>query len=449
MKLPLSTLITVFLFVSVIIFILYKTFRDKIKSPFVPHLIGAVTVFGIFSLTSAAIALHFSNNSRVLQTTIIILTMLADMLIFYIAVDYKLVQALFISSVVKCYADNIILLSYLGYYAATGHFPGIFFKYPAWPMFISIVITFPLIYLFFKKLLRPALDCSSTLSIWSYIWMIPLCNNVLYSLNIEPSVNRDVTQMENELYLLPFFWILLSFSTYIILLKMIIALSENAKLQEELHISDTQITAQQKQLEHLQRHIQDTSRARHDLRHHLLALQGYIAQENYEGMAEYIKESISGIEVMGAQIYSGNPAVDALLGYYKSQALENEIDVRISVSVSDALPVQDTDFCIILGNLLENALEACNRQLSGQRFINVQLYMPTNAALILTIENSYEGDIKKQDGEFLSSKAQGRKGIGIRSVLDVTKKYQGIPKFEFNGTVFKVSILLHKITQPA
>ena len=55
--------------------------------------------------------------------------------------------------------------------------------------------------------------------------------------------------------------------------------------------------------------------------------------------------------------------------------------------------------------------------------------------------------MRKEDGRFLSSKAEMRKGIGITSVLDVCKKYNGIPKIEYNGSVFKVSILLNGISK--
>lgn len=107
MNLSLSTLIVIFLFVLPIIFILYHTFRDKIKSPFLLRVFSSITVFALLSLLGAALSVHFLENSRIIQTCVITITMLSEMLIFYIAVDYKLVHALFIASVVKCYADNV------------------------------------------------------------------------------------------------------------------------------------------------------------------------------------------------------------------------------------------------------------------------------------------------------------------------------------------------------
>ena len=55
--------------------------------------------------------------------------------------------------------------------------------------------------------------------------------------------------------------------------------------------------------------------------------------------------------------------------------------------------------------------------------------------------------MQKQDGVFLSSKEKMRKGIGITSVVDVTKKYRGIPRFEYDGRKFKVSLLLGTVRE--
>ena len=82
------------------------------------------------------------------------------------------------------------------------------------------------------------------------------------------------------------------------------------------------------------------------------------------------------------------------------------------------------------------------RQKKPERSIKVRLHQ-TGDVLIVMVQNTYEGTVRKQDGRFLSSKAEMRKGIGITSVLDVCRKYNGIPKIEYSGSVFKVSILLN------
>ena len=440
-------LIVILLFVLSIIFILYSTFKDRVKTPFLPRVFLAILLFAIIAFSSALL-FRFLPDSRLLQTGVLTVTTLVEMLILYLAVDYKLTQCVFIACVVKCYADNILLLTSLAYYTVVGMFPAISTTYSVWSMFLIIMATLPLIFFFFKRLMRPALDLSGSLPFWSYIWIVPLCNNILYSLYIGPVLTTDDNLSPGrELYLLPFLWILLSFSTYVIMLRMIIGLSSNARLQEELHITDIQIAAQQKQLEYLQQHIRDTRRMRHDIRHHILALQGFITKNDYAGMSDYVRELLSGLEEFPSESYCGNTAIDALLGYYSQEAEENHIRISISAALSDIMPASDTDLCIILGNLLENALEACKRQKSPEPYIRVQIFMPTDATLVIVVENSHDQEIRKKDNLFLSSKEKNRKGIGISSVLDVAKSYRGIPNFEYDKEHFKVSLLLHKKSQ--
>ena len=244
-----------------------------------------------------------------------------------------------------------------------------------------------------------------------------------------------------EFSFVPFLWVVLTFSSYIILLRALVERSRSAKLHEELHISDIQVTAQQKQLEHLQQHIEDTAKARHDIRHFLVALQGFANEKDFEGMLEYLEKCIVIIDNQTPEIYTNNLAVNAVLGYYKQMAEKEEIEVKFIVELEDETNVTDTDMCIILGNLLENAYEACARQKEGKRHITANLRQ-TGGTLVIIVENSYTGTVRKKDGVFLSSKQKMRKGIGITSVIDVTKKYHGISKFEYDGRRFKVSLLL-------
>ena len=104
--------------------------------------------------------------------------------------------------------------------------------------------------------------------------------------------------------------------------------------------------------------------------------------------------------------------------------------------------------CIILGNLLENAYEACERQKEGKRYMSANIRQ-NGGTLVIIVENSYEGTVRRQEGVFLSSKEKMRKGIGITSVIDVTKKYNGIPKFEYDGRRFRVSLLLGSRSESA
>lgn len=428
-------------YVLVVVFILYRTFKDKIKKPFWKRLIFAVAMFIAIAIVGIAGYAYFGLGSYA-QQFITLVTAMACFCIPYTVLDYNLGQCIFISGIVKCYADDVALIATVFYYLISDHIPEYYMEFPAWPVILITVFSFPLIRLFFSRLMRPALDCSGFLSSWLFAWLLPFLSSVMYALYMQP-VFTDITDFPGrEFIFVPFLWVVLTFSSYVILLASLIGQSKAAKLEEELHISDIQINAQQKQLEHFQDYIEGTAKAQHDMKHHMVALQGFADKRDYSGMEKYLNDCISRIDGRKSGIYSGNPAVDALLGHYRQMADEERIQISIQVEIEEEFIIKDTDVCIILGNLLENAYEACIRQKDGRRYITVKIHQ-TGGVLIILVENSYMGIVRKNDGVFLSAKAKSRKGIGLESVIDVTKRYNGIPKIEYDGKIFRVSLLLN------
>ena len=86
---------------------------------------------------------------------------------------------------------------------------------------------------------------------------------------------------------------------------------------------------------------------------------------------------------------------------------------------------------------------------SSDKFISLKMTLHRRLTLVIMTENSYEGAVlRARDGSFLSSKEKNRKGLGISSVLHVTEKYNGIPRFEYQDNVFKAFLLLNAKEQP-
>ena len=98
----------------------------------------------------------------------------------------------------------------------------------------------------------------------------------------------------------------------------------------------------------------------------------------------------------------------------------------------------ESDLCVVVGNLMENAVEACERMPEGRRFIRVNSGLE-HGILTLTVDNSFSGKIRKQGGAFLSSKRPGE-GTGISSVVAVAKKHGGNAWFEEKEVVFQASV---------
>jgi sensor histidine kinase YesM len=101
--------------------------------------------------------------------------------------------------------------------------------------------------------------------------------------------------------------------------------------------------------------------------------------------------------------------------------------------------VSDADLCIVFGNCVENAIEACQRA-GGERFIRIKSII-IGDMLAVTIDNSFDGILNQNNNTYQSRKHNGE-GIGISSVKAVARKYGGDAKFESKANVFQASVIL-------
>ncbi|MEG0736969.1 MAG: ATP-binding protein, partial [Longicatena sp.] len=138
--------------------------------------------------------------------------------------------------------------------------------------------------------------------------------------------------------------------------------------------------------------------------------------------------------------FCDNIAVDSLLKYYYSLAKNKDISINIRLILPHTLPISDVDFCTILGNLLENAIEGC-RTLSEEKR-KLKLRISSHAGnLMLTIDNTFDGKLHLNNGEILSRKrGNEKKGIGLSSVMAVAEKYDGFLRWDVKDGWFLVSV---------
>jgi len=201
---------------------------------------------------------------------------------------------------------------------------------------------------------------------------------------------------------------------------------------------DIQLELQGEHYKNLQAHIEETKRARHDLRHHLSVFQNFIETGETEKLAEYINEYQASLPDDKAIAVCDNHAVRSILYYYASIAKHEGIQLTIHTELPEKPGINDTDLCIVFGNCVENAIEACRRS-TGEKFITINSEI-IGDMLSITVDNSFSGELTKKGDVYITSKKDG--GIGISSVKSIARKYNGITRFETVGNVFKVSVML-------
>lgn len=434
-------IINTFSFIFPCFALLLFTFRDHMRTPAFLHITGAILAYLVITFYGSSIYADYASFS-LKNLAIGLVNVILGAVIFDLATGYRLGQGIFIVAITKCYTEHVTFLSMYIFFLLKNRLPA-FNTFDASGIRIAlVVITFPFIYYFFRRILRPALDYSASFSIWNQVWIIPICNNFLHSLLFSRNITSPNSIPDSFFYFIPPLWVILTFATYVLIIRMVIVISENASLSEKLHISDILSDSRYKQSEILQRQIEQTSRQRHDMRHHLLVIDNYIKTENIQKLNEYIKEYRLSL-LPPADIFCDNLALNSLVGYYNELSKNAGSAFSVSISLPKETILPDIDLCAIVSNLLENAVEACTRMKSQDKFIHLKVSSTTKFLLTIIVENSYEGEILRSGNIFISSKKKGRKGIGISSVLNIIEKYNGISKFEYQDQRFKVSILLN------
>jgi len=183
-----------------------------------------------------------------------------------------------------------------------------------------------------------------------------------------------------------------------------------------------------------------SERLRHDMKNHIIALSGLFRNREWEKMGGYLKQlEEKGLETGGDM--TGNKAVDALLYQKRKRAEEENIKWECDVQVPKECCINEFDLCVLFGNILDNALEACERLQSGEcRFIKIQA-KAVKKCLLLEVKNSMDSTEKYTEG-FTSKESPKEHGIGLLNVGDVAHKYNGAVNTEAENGIFIISILI-------
>ena len=176
---------------------------------------------------------------------------------------------------------------------------------------------------------------------------------------------------------------------------------------------------------------------RHDYRHHIQVMKIHAANGEYEEIVKYLDmldEDLTNIETL---IKTGNQMADAILNSKLSIAAEKQINVKAEARIPVALTISELDLCIVIGNLLDNAMDACMELPAEERLIRIYMEMKGNY-LYLALTNTASGAKKRN---FRSTKGAGH-GLGLARVDAVIKKYGGYITRASEDNAFSTEIML-------
>lgn len=180
---------------------------------------------------------------------------------------------------------------------------------------------------------------------------------------------------------------------------------------------------------------------RHDYHNHIQSMKAYRSLGKYEEIDDYLDSLETDLTSIDTLIKSGNVMVDAILNSKLSLAKSHSISVNAKAIVPKNIAISEIDLCVIIGNLLDNAIEACLRiDDVAQRFIRVYMDLKREN-LYLSVMNSSGGKIQKQDGRYISGKGENH-GFGLMRVDKIVDKYAGYIKRRDEDGAFTSEVML-------
>lgn len=179
---------------------------------------------------------------------------------------------------------------------------------------------------------------------------------------------------------------------------------------------------------------------RHDYHNHIQALQASMALEHYDEVNHYLRQLNDDLTNVDTVIKTGRVMVDAILNGKINIASQNSIPVRAKAKIPEETPVTDIDLCVIIGNLLDNAVEENKTLPPEDRFIRIYIGQK-NTQFYLAFTNAAGPKRVKQGSLFSSSKGTNH-GFGLLRVENIVKKYGGLFSADSEDGGFTAEILI-------
>ena len=272
-------------------------------------------------------------------------------------------------------------------------------------------------------------------------------------------------------------------------------LQEQIITNERNKTMENLLRVQTEQFEMLKTRIMESRRARHDFRHHRMVLKELADRNDLHGIRTYLAEYSAEHVDTPSKTYSNNPTVNAVVAYYAGHAEAAGIRFTARVQLPEQLLIPDPIFCVLLGNLLENAVDACKAELSrgassgaasaeanagglvtesdtvpaaadsltastadtaidprvgvsaaadicSDQAIRVIVKQNGDACLSIVVDNTCSRKPIWDEGELVSTKHEGH-GVGTVSIRYIAQRYDGDARFEWRDGIFYASVMLN------
>lgn len=279
--------------------------------------------------------------------------------------------------------------------------------------------------------------------IWSITWVLPayIAGLLVYAVPVDTSILSAGRLFSVVIVLLisAFFLLAVYYAT---LWHLMSAAEQTIESREQVH----QRRLKQFYDEHMNERIREASRLNHDARQFVHVLEGFASEGDLEGFRQYV----AGVRDYAPDApirYSANPVVNAAVLYFCDEAIRMGVRPDVDIDIPESVPFDDAGLSSLVGNLLENAVDALAEQVhdgADPRRLRLSVrgsYQPPSPFVFAVDNTTASCPVRLPDGMFVSTKHDGA-GIGIESVENVASHYRGNVRIECRDSLFCASAML-------
>jgi sensor histidine kinase regulating citrate/malate metabolism len=199
----------------------------------------------------------------------------------------------------------------------------------------------------------------------------------------------------------------------------------------------------EKQFELMKTSINTSRSVRHDMLNHLSMIQILLQKGEYKQLDSHLLALLQKLDKRKEYVTSGNIMIDSILNFKLQDAEYKCIKTQIDINVPETLSIKSFDLTVILGNLLDNAINAVSKLEKEERIIDIHMKY-SKSILMLQINNRYDGIVdNKGDKLITSNKDKANHGIGLMNVVHTLEKYHGKLEMEYSKEEFRVTALMY------
>ncbi len=195
--------------------------------------------------------------------------------------------------------------------------------------------------------------------------------------------------------------------------------------------------------ENVQQQYEETRRLRHDMKQHIATLYALHKDGNYSEAEKLLQKYEQNLKQMDIIIDVGNNIINAILNYKINLAQEKNIEVLISSS-KNISGIDETDLCTLLGNILDNAIEACEKCSYQNRSITCNINEDASK-IVISVANSIESSVIKRNEQLDTTKIDKTKhGFGVKTIKAIAAKYSGNVDYYEEKNMFVCKVIMFK-----